>query len=238
MSYLTVDNSKFSQTNQVAKDGLEIDFPISHGFAADFLGYMPEKITTITIWRLIEDDGGYQVAWKGRVNGTKPVSTKVTLVCEQIFSSMKRNGLGPRCQRLCRHAHYGRGCNLSIDDWALFGAVDAIDGAIVTMPAAATKADGYYNGGMLLTNDGTFRYILTHVGVTLTLMRSIGALLQDYANHGYGNNYGNVYGGIAATIYPGCDHSTTTCKATFNNLDNYGGMPWMSGENLFSKSVF
>jgi hypothetical protein len=36
----------------------------------------------------------------------------------------------------------------------------------------------------------------------------------------------------------GCDHSTATCAARFNNLNNYGGFPAIPNKNPFSTGVF
>jgi hypothetical protein len=36
----------------------------------------------------------------------------------------------------------------------------------------------------------------------------------------------------------GCDHSTSTCASRFNNLDNYGGFPFIPSKNPFSTGVF
>ena len=43
--------------------------------------------------------------------------------------------------------------------------------------------------------------------------------------------------GPMATVYPGCSHNTTDCDTVFDNLDNYGGFPYLPSENPFGNSV-
>jgi hypothetical protein len=42
--------------------------------------------------------------------------------------------------------------------------------------------------------------------------------------------------GQAVTLYPGCDHTTTTCDGKFSNLNNYGGFPHIPTKNPFGGS--
>ena len=44
--------------------------------------------------------------------------------------------------------------------------------------------------------------------------------------------------GTEVLLTVGCDHSTATCAARFNNLDNYGGFPAIPSKNPFSTGVF
>jgi hypothetical protein len=81
--------------------------------------------------------------------------------------------------------------------------------------------DGVLIGGMLLY-DGITRYISDHEGEDLLLIRAIQSLSDD------------VDGGPQTVIiYPGCKHNYTTCLTVFDNLDNFGGFPWIPGVNPF-----
>jgi len=37
-------------------------------------------------------------------------------------------------------------------------------------------------------------------------------------------------------IYPGCDRVRATCESKFDNLDNFGGFPWIPTKNPFGGS--
>ena len=64
-----INASEISQTNELAKDPIKLDFPRDNAFAALFVGGVPEDVTSVTIYRLHVDDDqlDYQTAWKGRV---------------------------------------------------------------------------------------------------------------------------------------------------------------------------
>lgn len=236
-----IKNSDFKQTNQVDKDKVTLTFPSDHEFASQFLGYVPEQITSVTIWRGHDSDGNYVVRWKGRITSPKPADEKISIECQPISVSLKRNGLTAKYQKACRHVLYGRGCNLDKSDWGASVIVTGGSGSLLVIDDLNSSAygDGYFNGGMIETGEGVYRYILSHVGDTIQLIRPVEHLINDLASDsGYGNNYGNVYGGVGVTIYPGCDHSMPRCLNFFDNLDNHGGFGWMGGSNPFSKSVF
>jgi uncharacterized phage protein (TIGR02218 family) len=231
---VSLDMSEITQSNELAKDSVKIQMPRDNQFAQLFLGGVPEQITSITIFRGHAGDLSeeFEVSWKGRVAGASATGDVVTLECENIFTSMRRPGLRGRYQKNCRHALYRRGCNINDYDFAVAGVVTAASGFLVTIDDLVDStndiADGHFTGGMIETTDGFLRYITLHSGTTLTLVRPFQAL-EDEVNSSPG--YANVI------LYPGCDHTRTTCKAKFNNLDNFGGFPWIPGKNPFSNEI-
>lgn len=43
--------------------------------------------------------------------------------------------------------------------------------------------------------------------------------------------------GATLRFYAGCNHSVVTCKDKFNNVNNYGGCPFVPTRNPFSTGV-
>jgi len=64
---------------------------------------------------------------------------------------------------------------------------------------------------------GVRRSIVAHSGANLTLTRPV----PEFAV------------GSQIRLYPGCDHTKGTCNTKFNNLDNFGGFPWIPIRNPF-----
>lgn len=236
----SVSGTELKQSSEMAKDGIRLTFPRTDEFASQFLGYAPDLVTTVTVFRLHTSDPDSEaiVYWKGRIASSKAAGAKIELECESIFTSMRRPGLRARYQRSCRHALYGRGCRLDPETFAVPGRPTAIsaNAVVVTVPEAAAFADGWFFGGMLRASDGALRLVVGHVGSTITLSRPLARLAQDIASAGYGNDYGNQYGGPACKLYPGCDHSTAACLGKFDNLDNHGGFPFIPLKNPFGGS--
>lgn len=220
-SPVTRDRVKLGQ--DALKDFLNLEFPRGDAFASQFIGFSPDLITTITLYRFHRNDPDKQLTqyWKGRVVGAKATGNTVSLECESVFTSIQRPGLRARFELSCRHTLYSRGCNASADDFLHAGSVLTISGGtVLTVSGAEQFQDGYFTGGMLVTPGSTSRFIVAHTSNQITLSRPT----RD------------VGVGAALRLYPGCDHLRTTCSGKFNNLDNFGGFPWIPIKNPFSGS--
>lgn len=240
-----ISHSEPKIANELSKDGVSLVLPIEDDLAKEFLGYPPDQVTSITIFRLHYDDPSAEavVLWKGRIASSKVTGGKITILCESIFTSLRRPGLRARYQRSCRHVLYGRGCGINFEPFGVPGTPTAVSasGVQITVPVAANYPSDYFFGGMLRASDGSLRLILGQEGSGITISRPILSLSNDAASaatfgSGYGRNYGRLYGGFWVTIYPGCDRSMATCKGRFNNLDNYGGFPHIPIKNPFGGS--
>jgi uncharacterized phage protein (TIGR02218 family) len=222
-----------SQTNEMAKDPLSIQFPRDNEFAQQFLGGVPEQITTVTVFRghQTDGDGEFRTYWKGRVASASAEGDTVSLSCENIFTSMRRPGLRARYQKVCRHALYSAGCGALEADFAESVTATAVAGTIVTVTgiAPASAADGFFTAGTLKTASGELRYITKHEGSTLTLMYPLASLSEEVNESSAGE--------ASVTIYPGCDHTRSTCVDKFDNVENFGGFPWLPSKNPFGNSV-
>lgn len=209
----------FEQKNELSKANMEVNLPIDHELSLNLLTGYSEQIISLTMFQ--KEGATVGVAWKGRLASIKPSDTKLTLVFESIFTSLRRPGLRARFQKSCRHALYGRGCTLDPEDFADSGTCTGLSGTTLTVTEADAQADGFYIGGMCRASDGSLAYIINHVGSAITLQRVPYAILQDVA------------GGFpfSVTLYPGCDHTRATCLAKFNNLLNYGGFDWIPKKN-------
>jgi hypothetical protein len=215
----------FSHAGDIPKDPLSLRLPRDNALAATFLGYAPDVITTLTVFRTNYDDTEVVTYWKGRVAHGSATGDIVTLTCESLYAALRRMGLYPVYQRPCRRALYGPGCNVVREDHDHVELCSAVAGAVVTIPGGSELAD--LTGGTLLY-DGTERMILVHDGDTITLMQPIKALiLALVANPG----------GVNVTLYDGCDHTADTCRDVFNNLGNYGGFLGIPDRNPMRGNV-
>lgn len=208
---------RIKQSNDVFKDGIALTFPRDDEFASQYLGFAPDEPTTVTIFRghLGDPDEEFVSYWKGRVVGSKATENSIVIECESIFTSIQRPGLRARFELSCRHTLYGRGCNLLRDAFKVPGSVDSVSGVAVSVSEAAAQPDGFFTGGMIVIPGGAARFITAHTGASLTLIRPLEGL----------------FAGLDIELYPGCDHLKSTCKNKFDNLDNFGGFPYIPTRN-------
>lgn len=222
---ITIGRDESEQKNELSKANINVTVSLDNEMGRRWMKSILDTAVGLTIFSKDVESGDVSVIWKGRLASVKPDTSSIKLVFESVFTSLRRPGLRGKYQRSCPHVLYGRGCNLDKDDFAVSSAITAVSGATVTATAAALQPDGWYNGGMIQGPDGALRFVLAHVGSTLTLIRSLDSVSESFAN-----------GGLAVNIYPGCDRSKETCKNKFNNLNNYGGFPFIPLDNPMAGS--
>ncbi len=218
-----IKRDRIRQTDNTLKDQLKFAFPRDSEFAQQFVGFVPEEVVGVTVRRghYGDSDGQLLTYWKGRVMGASASGAIVTVACESIYTSMRRPGLRARFERSCRHVLYGGQCQVVREDYKHEGRVLGVeDGLRITVSGAALKPDGWYQLGILAAADGVMRFITKHQSDTVTLNRPMEGLV----------------GNTTVVIYPGCDHHRQTCANKFNNLDNFGGFPYIPARNPFDGS--
>lgn len=232
----TIGRNEVESKNELSRANIEVSLSIDDPMARRWMRQIVDDVVTLTIFS--KNGGDVNVVWKGRLSSVKPESAAITLIFESIFTSLRRSGLRKKYQRSCPHILYGRGCKLDKEDFATDGAMTSIstDGQVLTVPEAAAFADGYFTAGMVEAPDGTLRFVTNHSGSSLTLIRPIQSLIEAFATSGYGVNYGAFYGGVAVRIFPGCTRSKEVCNSKFDNLNNYGGFPYIPLKNPFNGS--
>lgn len=206
--------------NELSKANLDVRLALDHELSQKLLSQWTEQVVTLTLFG--KRTSGTDVIWKGRLTSTSPEDDHVRMTFESIYTSLRRPGLRARFQRNCRHALYGRGCNLNPEDFDVAATVTLIEGLIVTSPEADALEDGYFTGGMIAAPDGTLSYIAEHTGALLRLNRVSGALAAAFLSPGPP---------VAVKLYPGCNHSYGTCRDKFDNDDNYGGFDYIPSKN-------
>ena len=208
-------------------DSMRADLSIQFGrdcdLAQEFLKYVGDAITTVTVFQI--EPGGVAVFWRGRVSSDKMDGDEMSLECESVFTSLRRPGLRARYQRNCRHTLYGSGCGLDKESFRVDAVYTSLVDRTIVVPDAASYPPGYFTGGMVRAPDGAARYVLSHAGDTLTLSRRLERLEED-----------GEPGVTQVGLYPGCARTRDHCINRFNNLDNYGGFPWIPGKNPFGGS--
>jgi uncharacterized phage protein (TIGR02218 family) len=212
---LPVSRGNIEQKNEVAKQDLTITIPIDSALAQFLLVTYVSEVLSLTMFT--KRGGSYETSWKGRLVSYKPEANKMQIIFESVFSGLRRVGLRAVYQAVCRHALYGRGCNLAIESFATTSSMTARADNVVTVTAASAQPDGYYTGGLIRDPAQGLSYIINHVGATLTLQRVSKSLLGALP--------------MTVKIYPGCNHTRLTCKDKFNNLPNYGGFDWLPQKN-------
>lgn len=220
--------------SELTRANLDLVVARTNPLAQRWLARPVDRVVTVTVF--VQEEGETNAFWRGRLTHVKASKQEATLVCESFFTSLNRPGLRARYQRTCRHSLYGRGCRLDPENFRHETTVVSMDGVQVTVASVNGAAVNTYRSGMIRAPDLSLRFILKQVGTILTLSRPFETLADGYAaGFGYGNAYGDLYGGLGVVLYPGCAHTPEACLG-FDNLDNYGGFPYIPTKNPFGGS--
>lgn len=212
-------------TSETARLALTISCARSLGVLDLFTLMPPPDVVAVSVRRLHAGDGNAIVLWLGRVLNVKLDNAAAEIHCESVYTSLKRVGLRRMYQKACPHVLYGPGCNLSRAAVVTTKTVSSVTGSMITLSGMGGYVDGYFAGGYLEweRTAGEFerRAIRTQAGGVL--------------------NVGFPIIGLAASatvyLYPGCDHTISTCESKFSNRRNYGGMPYFPTKNPFNGTI-
>lgn len=212
-----ISRGKFTNGGDSKKATLEVEVSANNPVALLFRSGGFSASVFMTIYRHHWGDDEYPVFWKGRVVSCEWDGSIARLHCETMTTMFQRAGLRRVYQVGCPHALYSANCGVILASYAINGTVVSVNGNMVNIAVAAGYATGYFTGGMIKFGIET-RFIVAHSGQTITLVDGLGTLAI----------------GSPVTIWPGCSHDITTCISKFNNVLNYGGLPYLPLKNPFS----
>lgn len=218
----SIKRDSIKLTSDIFKDNLKIELPSTNVLAADILVANNSQGVTLTILRGNVGDTEYITYWKGRVIGAEVMQTgTISINCESVYTSIRRNGLSAKFEYGCRHPLYSVGCGANRELFLVEGNIASFDSAVkLLVPAASSKPNGWFTGGIAIFSNGNSRFITSHTGSTIVI--SVG-------------NVG-VSAGTPVKLYPGCNHSLTTCIEKFGNGARFGGFPWIPSKNPYGGS--
>lgn len=219
-----IRRSAIQNTARVEKGTLTVRAFRDLGAARLFEVQPPSSMVGLRIYRRHTEDADAEFAaiWSGRVLVASWSGNEVELECEPLTISLRRPGLRRYYQRSCPHILYGVGCNLVAADFStVVNTFTVVDELTIDVNDLVLDPDNYYAGGYIeyenaSTGKTEFRTVRTSSAGRLNLALPALGLL----------------GATEMTVYRGCAHNVDACK-TFNNLDNYGGQPYIPLRNPF-----
>ena len=225
---IQIERQGIEVNEEMERQPLKIRIQRDADLLDNFVQYPPTQILTLTIYRYHENDTPTPevvVIWRGRVIAADWQGSQANLECEPVYTSLKRPGLRRRYTAQCPHVLYGLECGLDRNAFDVAGVVSVIDTANVqiTAPQWVGLGSGYLRGGYVVFDNAEFRTITGYSSGAgrLTLRANIADL-----------EIGNT-----VVAFPGCRHNISDCASKFNNLDNYGGFPFVPGKNPFGGTI-
>lgn len=227
---VAIQRGETEDTSDASKSRMEISIARDSAIGNIFKVTPPSEPVTITIKQYhallgyAYPDQQTITVWKGRVTNVLWRSQFMVLTAESVFSSLLRIGVTRKFSRQCTHTLYGKGCKLNRDDFATYMTPSSVVGTVLAV--AHNKPYAWFNGGYIRylnaeTNAPEYRSIMESTATTITLNAI---------------PVGLVAGQTEIVMYAGCNHSLQACRDKFNNIENYGGQPFIPIQNPFANS--
>lgn len=201
-------------TQETVRNSITLDAPRDLEVIDQFRITPPTAVVSLVILRAHRETGSQVVAWVGRLLNVSWQGAKAELQCEPLSTSFKRTVLRRLYQAQCPHVLYGPKCRAVRQSFVYNATVTAVDGNLVTIDAID---DQPYAGGIAIRVAQQANEI-AHIHY----IRSVNGLVLEITKAGNSFDVGDPL-----ELFPGCDHTMQTCNDTFNNIPNYGGMPFI-----------
>lgn len=219
----TMRRGELAQNNEQTNAVLDLYLDPSIDVAAQFVSGGTPAPTSVTLIRRHRDDptvSEQAVIFIGQVGSVEFNTGEAHFTCVPFQRALERKIPRILYQTTCNHMLYDQFCTVDPTPFTNAGAITAIVGRVLTVPAAASQPDGYYNGGYLRDGDN-FAFIQTHTTTQLLLLNLPPSFLV----------------GDAIKMTAGCDRRQSTCVAKFNNLPNFMGWPYIPDTNPYTSSI-
>lgn len=235
----SIERSEIESTQEKARNKVTLTVPRNFPVAELFRVSPPSEVITITIRRLHRADitaspESLIVLWIGRVLSCEFAGAQAKLSCEPITVSLARIGLRRVYQVNCPHVLYGDGCGLNKDDLENSTTVSALSG--LNLSCLGLDPAFSFAGGFVVweNDDGVFERRFIESATTSTAgSPEVTTWVLTLLNPFVGLSVSDPI-----LVYPGCDHTLTTCDEVFDNAVNYGGQPYFPEKNPFEGPVF
>lgn len=165
--------------------------------------------------------------WHGRLTGTEPKGKEVVFTCAPAGSRMQMPALTRTYSRQCSVALYSDQCRASKAAATVATTVASIDGTNVL--TLASGWNGAFDAVSFL--GGTFEWT-SDVGTEVRAIVSIetDTLVLD-------GPLGDLAATDAVNVILGCPRTLEACRDLHNNVNNYGGCPYIPYQNIVNKSM-
>lgn len=177
-----------------------------------------EGVSTIEIIRTHVGDNDYLTLWSGKVVEIAVSTHYLDLVSMPQTYAFLKTGNRAKYSRLCRHILYSRECGVNRDGHDVQATINSQNQVLLGL---SRNLNDEFLGGTLRLANGMQKLI---VGIDGNVITTISPFKIDVI-------------GQSVTIWKGCDKSLECCKNRFNNMNRFGGFPYIPVKNIFTSSA-
>lgn len=220
---IPIDRGAVNASGTLDKSALEVQTAQDSELSERFKSYPPSNVVSMVVSQGHEDDGEFLVVWTGRVINYTIEGNTAKFTGEPVSTSMRRVGLRRNYQLGCPHALYGPDCLASQAAAKNTQTVLEIADRWAKLPSGWFGAIPYvkYGGGL---------FVWVSAG-GLTERRTILRFDLGGTRLLLSGDTSTLGPGMAVDVYLGCNHQMTDCGELHNNIQNFGGQPFIPLKN-------
>jgi len=226
-----VGREKVEASGGLDNKTLEIDITPNASVVQYYRDREPSQVVTMTIRQGHVDDPAQEfvVVWTGRIIGVEQKSRFAKISAEPIATSMRRPGLRRHYQYGCPWALYSTECGASKAAARVQAAVQVVGENVMEFNSgwegAFTK--GKFAGGYVQWTNGDDNSL----EVRTILSVGVGAGGDGRDRLALNGKTEGLEDAQVVTLQLGCNHTMDDCRNLHNNIQNFGGQPWIPKEN-------
>lgn len=202
---------------------LNVEIPFTSRLAELYHVFPPSQVVNLTIWQgHVEDTTqDFLVVWTGRILQVELEGNSAKVIAEPLRSTLARPGLRRNYQYQCPHVLYGSKCKAIRAVATVNPTVVSVSGSKVVLPAGwnSQPAEKYLNG--------SFGWVDPAGN---TQMRAVIGFDGPNTLRLNGQAIGLVPGATVEITF-GCNRTMDDCLNLHNNINNFGGFPWIPTKN-------
>lgn len=216
-----ISREAYKTSGKTDKSSLTIRLPVDTDLAALFTDYPPTQVVRVTIRAGHVDDPQNEllVIWVGRILSTAKEGNQAVLTCDNTIISMKRPGLRRNWQYACPYLVYGIQCGAV--QTPLTATVDQVTTSGIVLMAGwhGEYPPEKFKGGMLRwRGPHGWEYRTIRDATAEGALAFIGPIR-------------NIEPGMSISVILGCNQTKEDCANVHNNINNFGGDPWIPLKN-------
>ena len=229
-----LERDAINSSGTLDKSGLNLRVDGNSAIAELFRVYPPSQTVSLIIkaGHVGDPDADFKAIWTGRVLSCGWEDNVATLTCEPVASSMLRTGLRRHYQYGCPHALYmgnaEGGCRASKAAATRTTTVSTVAGSLLTLPSGwhgPREPQKFINGLIEWTSPGG------------SVMRRAILRINEGTNViTMGGPIPALSAGATVAVILGCNHQMTDCAELHNNINDFGGQPWIPTKSPFGNT--
>lgn len=229
-----IERDALNASGSLDKSGIGVKIDGTSTIAELFRVYPPSQTVTLVIktGHIGDPDSDFNVIWTGRVLSCGWEENIATLTCEPVASSMTRTGLRRHYQYGCPHALYmgtsAGGCRASKSAATRSTVVTGVSSSLVTLASdwnGTREKQKFINGLFEWTSPtgSVIRRSILRVNSATNVITMSGPIPAMPV-------------GATVSVVLGCNHQMTDCASLHNNINDFGGQPWIPTKNPFGNT--